>query len=164
MALKFLPGLASKLNVEEVGKEIFGKCGYKDGMRFFDMTKEEGQDPLQKLMMELEVKLKAAMVDKAQAQAVTESVKSLYSAMQTAQTAVMTQGGVTAVADAIAKSAGFVDKDAGTIYPPETGAVAQQPVPVEANTHPMYPANAEAGMTSGMQTQTSDDEGMGYGQ
>lgn len=177
VALKFLPELGNKLKIDEVGKEIFGKCGYKDGLRFFDMEKEDGPDPLQKMMAELELKLKAATVDKVQAEAVSKSIESLYSAMQTAQTAVMTQGGVTAVADAIAKSAGFVDKDAGPIYPVEGsgfGAGGSDPNGpngqnlVEQNSHPMYPANPQAGMAAGLHTQEdnlrSDDEGMGYGQ
>lgn len=164
-ALQFMPQLAAKLNPEEVGKEIFGKCGYKDGMRFFDLEKQDAVDPMQKMLQELEVKLKAATVDKVQAEAVSESIKSLFSAIQTAQTAVSVPG-VTVVADAIAKSAGFIDKDAAPIYP-VNGAMQPQEVPqIEQNSHPLYPANADRGMESGLHTQNDnlqgDDEGMGF--
>jgi hypothetical protein len=164
-ALKFIPSLAGKLNPEEVGKEIFGKCGYKDGMRFFDLEKQDAEDPMLKMMKELELKLKAATVDKVQAEAVAKSIESLFSAIQTAQTAVQVPG-VTVVADAIAKSAGFIDKDAAPIYPTTGGMVPQPVAQIEQNSHPLYPAHADRGMEAGLHTQNdnlqADDEGMGF--
>jgi len=87
-----------------------------------------------------------------QVEATNKRVEALYSAMNTAQVAVQTPG-VTPVADQIAKSAGFEDQDAGTIYPQE---VPGQAVPEEAmiptNTSPNFPGNPSRGLNAGIET------------
>lgn len=167
---EMLPGVADKLKHEEVIKELFGKLGYKDGMRFFDIGDDQQQDPrlqqameqIQQLQQALAMKnppeVVAAQVAKLESEtalndvrAMVQRVEALYASMNTAQTAVQVPG-VTPVADAIAKSAGFVDQDAAPIYPAN---VQQQQIPVEAqipqNTSPMFPANAGGGMMDGIE-------------
>jgi hypothetical protein len=170
------PQFMAKAKAEEIVGELFGKLGYKDGKRFFEMGDEEEQDPRLAEAMQMIEQLKAALaaknppelieaqVAKLQAEtalksveAVAKKIESLYSAMNTAQVAVQTPG-VTAVADSIAKSAGFVDEDSGTIYPQN---VLQQEIPASAeiprNTSPNFPANPQAGMMAGMESGLDTD-------
>jgi hypothetical protein len=151
---------------DEVVKELFGKLGYRDGARFFKPT--DGGDPqvqqlqqqIQQMQAALDAKnppeIVAATVAKLQAEATLKQVEAtakrveaLYSAMNTAQTAV-TVPGITPVADAIALSAGFEDQNAAPIYP----AVQPQAIPqtIPENTSPLYPANPERGMLTGMES------------
>lgn len=164
------PELMQRLKADEVIKELFGKLGYKDGKRFFEMG-DEDQDPRLTQAMQMIEQLKqqlaaktppevvAATVAKLQAEAALKEVEAtnkrveaLYSAMNTAQTAVQTPG-VTVVADQIARSAGFQDQDAGTIYPQN---VQQQQIPADmqipGNTSPNFPANPQAGMMDGFES------------
>jgi hypothetical protein len=87
-----------------------------------------------------------------QVQATAKRVEALFAAMNTAQTAVQVPG-VTPVADAIARSAGFEDQDAGEIYPE---GVTAQSVPdaaqIEANTSPNVPASPQRGALEGIET------------
>lgn len=152
----------------EVAKEIFGKCGYKDGARFL-MKRKEGEDPEKmKLVQQLEEMKKAleaknppevvaAQVDKLKSEtnlndvkAMLQRVEALFASMNTAQVAVQTPG-VAPVADAIALSAGFKDQDQAPIYP----ANVQQYIPASAqipqNTSPMFPGRADSGMMSGIE-------------
>ncbi len=158
-------------------KEVFGKSGYKDGSRFL-MPESEEEDPqvaqlkemIQQLQQRLALKedpaLTQAKVAKLQSEtelnetkkilqqveATNRRVEALYSAMSTAQTAVSVPG-VTPVADAIAKSAGFQDLDDGEIFPAdERGGVPVAPRPIPKNTDPRFPANPERGMMSGIET------------
>ena len=154
----------------EVAKEIFGKCGYKDGARFL-VKRNEQEDPektkLQQMITELQQalaakhppELLAAMVAEKnaatalkQVETVSKRVEALFSAMNTAQVAVQVPG-VTPVADAIAKSAGFEDMDQPPIYPAN---VSQQQIPEQAqipqNTSPMFPANPDVGMNRGIES------------
>jgi hypothetical protein len=156
----------------EIVKEVFGKSGYKDGSRFLaPEQEEEEEDPrllqamqvIEQLQQALAAKhppeVVAAQVEKLLAEAslkkveaTTKRVEALYSAMNTAQTAVTTPG-VTPVADAIAKSAGFEDQNAGTIYPPAGPAQAIAPASrIPANTSPLLPANPQRGMRSGLES------------
>ncbi|CAB4211925.1 hypothetical protein UFOVP1419_53 [uncultured Caudovirales phage] len=153
----------------EVAKEIFGKCGYKDGARFL-MKREQNEDPEKmKLLQQVEELQKALQAknppevvaaqvakltsekDLNDVRAMVQRVEALYASMNTAQTAVQVPG-VAPVADAIAKSAGFVDQDAGPIYP---AGVQQQQIPPDAqipqNTSPMFPANAASGAMDGIE-------------
>lgn len=147
--LELSPQLAGKINAEEVIKEILGNLGYRDGLRFFEMEDQaQTPDPMQQLQLAL---LKA-QVDKTTAESVLKNIEALYSAMNTGVQAVQVPG-VTPVADAIAKSAGFVDRDAPPIYPQQ---IPMQQVPASAvppqNTSPMFPPNPERGMMAGMES------------
>lgn len=151
---------------EEIVKEVFGKCGYKDGMRFFTLAKE-GENPKVTALMQqvtsLQEALKmknppevvAAQVDKLKSETALNEVKamltrieSLFSSMQTAQVAVTTPG-ATPVADAIAASAGFEDQNG----PPAVPVVPQQQLPqaIPQNTSPLFPAHADRGMMRGIE-------------
>lgn len=156
-----------RLKPDEVIKELFGKAGYKDGARFFDLE-EQKTDPLKELQIaNLKAKLeltraqtKKALEDADQSNAakVVKMVEALYSAMQTAQTAV-TVPGVTPVADAIVKSAGYVDQDAAPIYPMVPAVVPGVAPEVRENTSPMFPPEPIGpgeGMMHGVETQEND--------
>jgi len=174
-------------NAEEIVAELFGKLGYKDGKRFFKGLgkEEEPEDPRLQQAMQLIEELQQKLVAKhppevvaaqvaklnaeatqkqadttlKQVQTMVKRVEALFSAMNTAQVAVSTPG-VTPVADAIARSAGFDDQDGDTIYPEDVPA---QDIPSEAqipkNTSPNFPANPATGMMHGIesgQPQTMD--------
>lgn len=121
-----------------------------------DEAQKAQAQALQQQVQELELAAKTAQVAKDEADAalkrataVVKNVEALYSAMQTGQIAV-TVPGVTPVADGIAKSAGYEDKDAGTIYPQSAAQPMVAPMP--ENTNPLYPANPGVGMMEGIQT------------
>lgn len=171
---KIFPQKIAEANHEEIIKELFGKLGYKDGMRFWKKEDQQEDPRIAQLMQEIQQlkmalaqknppELVAAQVAKTNAEteriltekvlkeieAVNKRVEALFSSMQTAQTAV-TVPGVAPVADAIAKSAGFVDQDGDqTVYP----AVHAQQVPemIPENTSPLHPANAARGMMGGFE-------------
>lgn len=103
---------------------------------------------------EADAALKLANARLAEARAVGEGVKALFSAIQTAQAIVVTPQSAQ-LADQIARSAGFQDKDAAPIFP---GDVPALPPPVDVSapgdTTPLTPAapsspvvGASAGMT-----------------
>jgi hypothetical protein len=160
--------VAGKLKVDEVIKELYGKAGYKDGARFFDLSEKQADpmEALQAAVVQAKVELTQAQTKKtledaeqSKAAKVVKMVEALYSAMQTAQTAV-TVPGVAPTADAIAKSAGYVDQDRAPIYPDQQGVVEAAPVPeVRENTSPMFPPQPIGpgeGMMKGIETQDND--------
>jgi hypothetical protein len=162
---KFRPGLMERLKDEEVVKELFGKLGYRDGARFFDMKKEVGNGAeaeiqrltIDKLKAEIEQIRDTSAVKRVEA--VLKRVETLYSSMQTAQ--VSASATVLApAADAIARSAGFEDQDVPPIYPTIAGAAAAEPVPDgRDNTSPMFPPRpmeADQGMMTGIETPEAD--------
>lgn len=112
------------------------------------MQEQEGQvDP----RIEAEAALLAAQTRKADNEAVAKSIESQYSAIQTAQAIVVTPEAA-ALADALLRSGGFVDKDAAPIIPeapPGLEIPAQEGV-IPQNTHPLDPANPEQGITRGL--------------
>jgi hypothetical protein len=154
---------------QEIVKEIFGKCGYKDGARFLVQGDKQEDPRIQQMVQQIQ-QMKAALAAKnppevvaatvakleaetalKKVEAIEGRIQALFAAMNTAQTAV-TVPGVTPVADAIAKSAGFEDMDAAPIYPQD---VQQQVIPQEAmipqNTSPNFPAQADSGMMAGVE-------------
>jgi len=94
----------------------------------------------------------------AQANAISKNVEALFSAIRTGQI-VLTMPGVATVADGIAKSAGFVDKDEAPIYPegsPEAAAAAGAGAPggvtpPPISTNPLTPDNPDVGAESGIE-------------
>jgi hypothetical protein len=169
-ALELLgPEMKVRLKPEEVIKELFGKAGYKDGARFFDMS-EQQEDPmaqLERLVVEAKLELTKAQAEKAhedakqsQAAKVVKMVEALYSAMQAGQVAASAPGAVP-VADAIALSAGYQDQNAPPLIPEVIGAAAEpaQLPGVQENTSPMFPAvpaGPGEGMMRGIETQEND--------
>lgn len=112
------------------------------------LMQNEGQpDPV----AEAEAALKQAQARKANADAVTRLVEAQYSAIQTGQAIVFTPQAA-ALADALLRSAGYVDADAAPIVPeapPGLSAPVDDQIP--QNTHPLAPANPGVGMTRGLQ-------------
>lgn len=128
---------------------------------------QERMAQLQEELLQAKIDLTKAQIDKvdkdaslANANKVVKMVEALYSGMQTAQVAV-TVPGVAPVADAIVKSAGFIDQDQAPVYPV---AQRQEPIPPAAvpehqNTDPRFPANPDSpgvGMMHGIETQRND--------
>lgn len=156
----------------EIVKEVFGKSGYRDGSRFLAPQQEDGQeeDPrlvqaeqiIQQLQQAVAAKhhpeVVAAQVRKTLAEAklkevdaANKRVETLFGAMNTAQTAV-TVPGVTAVADSIARSAGFEDMDGGESIPQVSQQLLPQEAVIQQNTSPMLPANPQRGVLTGMES------------
>lgn len=118
------------LKVEEVIKELFGKLGYKDGKRFFDM---EDQDPqlkqmqatIEQLQQALDAKMDPKIIDATvrkidaeiasmavkdkvgNANAVKQGTEAQFSAMQTAEV-IAAVPAVAPIADELMKAAGYV--------------------------------------------------------
>lgn len=113
------------------------------------MQEQEGEtDP----RVEAEAALKVAQARLAETQAVAKSIEAQYSAIQTAQAIVVTPQAA-ALADALLRSGGFVDRDAAPIIP-EAPAGMEPTLPPEdaipTNTHPLTPGNPEVGLTRGL--------------
>lgn len=108
---------------------------------------QEKPDPL----LEAKVALTQAQTEKTKNEAVNKSVEALYSAMQSAGIAA-TMPQVTAIADAMLKSAGYVDHDAAPIVPPVQGQATATAADLPHNTHPLTPANPGVGLRAGLQT------------
>lgn len=105
----------------------------------------------------------------AQATAVSKNVEALFSAIRTGQI-LLTMPGTASLADEVAKSAGFVDKNPAPLFPspgapapgPASEAAAQatpgaaagvQPPP--NNTNPATPDNPQRGMDAGIENGTA---------
>jgi hypothetical protein len=175
------PQFMQQAKAEEIVKELFGKLGYKDGKRFFELgDDQEGPDPrlaqamqlIEQLQQQLAMKhppeVIAAQIAKLEAEtalkkvdAVSKRVEALFAAMNTAQTAV-TIPGVTAVADAIAKSAGFEDQDGATIYPSVNSQEIAEEAQIPQNTSPNFPANPARGMMDGIEAGPSPANDVQY--
>jgi hypothetical protein len=177
------------VNVQEVIKELFGKLGYKDGGRFFDM---ENQDPqlaqMQKTIEELQQalaakqdpQLVAAMIRKIDADIVSMGVKdkdtqaatqkkgveASFSAMQTAEVLAAVPE-VAPIADAIMQSAGGTDPNfmGGT----GVSALSIQPVTNKrtgigfmpgGDTSPQTPMTPGVGVQQGIHTMEADSVGV----
>lgn len=99
---------------------------------------------------EADIALKTAQANLAKANATAKSVEAQYSAIQTA-TAIVVTPAAAALADALLRSAGYVDQDASPIVP-EVPAGMEAPIDpgIPQNTHPLDPANPEVGMTTGL--------------
>ncbi len=107
------------------------------------------QDPT----LQAKAQLLMSQARKADADATARSMETLYSGVQTAQVIAQTPQ-TAALADGLAKSAGFIDRNAGPIYPE-----IDQPMPsvdMPENTNPMTPANPGVGMMAGIETQEAD--------
>lgn len=107
-------------------------------------------DPL----AEAEAALKLANARLADQRAVAEGVKAMFAAIQTAQAIVVTPQSA-ALADALARSAGFKDQDAAPIFPeaPQAALPAPQDISAPGDTTPLTPespANPVDGVNAGM--------------
>lgn len=98
------------------------------------------------------IALKTAQANLANSQAVTANIQAQYEAIQTATAIVVTPQSAS-LADALLKSGGFVDHDAGPIVPEEaagTPAALPPPGAIPHNTHPLDPPNAVDGAQRGL--------------
>lgn len=159
----FGPEVLKKIQLAEVTKELFGKLGYRDGARFFNFE-DQATDPIQKLTMDklqAEIDQIRAATHGKDVEAMLKRMETLYSAIQTAQTAA-TVPGVVPIADELAKSAGFVDQNIAPLIPePSAPAIAAgEELPGQPdNTSPMFPPRADGpgeGMMHGIETQRND--------
>ena len=114
--------------------------------------------------LEAKAKLLDAQARKADADTTARGVEAQYSAIQTAQV-IATNPATSGLADALLKSAGYKDQDAGPIVPE---APAGMPMPTDAgipaNTNPMTPANPGVGLMDGIETPAADGTEPGIGQ
>ena len=110
-------------------------------------------DPL----MEAKVELTQAQAKKANSESVTRAVESLYSAMQAANV-IATTPQTAPLADAMLKSAGFVDQDQAPIVPQYEGAGPVAEVAPEAPTNydPRTPPSPTQGVRAGIRTPEND--------
>jgi hypothetical protein len=108
---------------------------------------QERTDPL----TEAEVALKLAQAEKVQTEKVAKAVEAQFSAIQTAQTIAMTPA-TAPLADALLKSAGYIDQDAPPIVPNAPAGLDALQMPT--NTNPLTPLNPEnpaVGMNQGIE-------------
>jgi len=99
--------------------------------------------------IEAKVALINAQTEKTKAETVNKSVEGMYSATQAAQQLVMVPS-IAPTADAMLKSAGFVDQDQGSIIPQDVQP-QEVPAPMQENTNPMTPLNPAVGMEQGIE-------------
>lgn len=88
---------------------------------------------------EAKAALLAAQTRKTDAQAVQDAVTGMFSATQAANQ-IAAVPAVAPLADALLKSAGFVDRDESPIVPSAPDGIAAMPMDVQANTSPSFPA------------------------
>ena len=117
-------------------------------------------------LIETKVLLAQAQAEKQKASAIVDNIEALYAAIQAAQVAASVPG-IVPIADGMAKSGGFIDKNAAPIFPnpqpPAAAAMAQPQQPVlpeqQRNTSPMFPAQMQGpgeGLMHGIETQRAD--------
>lgn len=114
------------------------------------MMAERGQpvDPT----LAAKAKLLEAQAEKTQAEQVNKAVEAQYSAIQTAQTIAAIPQTAT-LADALLKSAGYVDRDAPPIVPQLPGQLPGV-APPPLNTNPITPRNPAVGIDAGLESPT----------
>jgi len=167
-----MSGIGNRVNIEEITKEIFGKLGYKDGARFFNMADgdprvAELEQKLQELQAALDAKLDPAVrdatvakllaeADYIKSQKVSKNVETQYSAMQTGQIVAATPA-VAPVADEVLKGAGWKPLAGDGVQATDVPANATgTPMPnINQNTSPLQPAVPASPMT-GIETPAAD--------
>lgn len=165
MAFELLVESSSLRNKKKLMEKLKGG-GEADPAAQQAAAMQQQIDAMNAELIKAKVDLVKAQADKARSSANVDNVETLYSAMQTAQVAA-TVPGVVPIADGIAKSAGFEDKNPPPLYPQPippaqaaTGVastVAPEGMPV--NTSPMFPAKPVGtgmGMMRGIETVEND--------
>lgn len=95
-------------------------------------------------------KLLEAQAEKTQAEQVNKAVEAQYSAIQTAQTIAAIPQTAT-LADALLRSAGYVDRDAPPIVPQLPGRIPGV-APPPLNTDPLTPRHPDVGINAGIES------------
>jgi hypothetical protein len=173
------PQAFTRLKVDEIIKEVFGKIGYKDGGRFY---MSEGENPeIDSLLQQIEEltaalnaknppEVIAAQVEELRARAenlraktVKEGVTAIYSAMQTGATIAQAPA-IAPVGDKVMEAAGYqypnpagVDPNIPAPTTLDAGGINASMPPVRLNTSPTQPPVAPSPM-KGIETQ---EMGMG---
>ena len=99
--------------------------------------------------VEAEATLKKSNARLAEARAVGENLKALYSSIQTAQAIVFTPESA-AIADALARSAGFVDQDSAPIVPEAPPGLEPVDISAPGDTSPLTPESPAVGFERGL--------------
>lgn len=177
------------LNVQEVIKELFGKLGYKDGGRFFDMDQQDPQmvqlqNTVQELQKALEAKMPPELLEATirkidaeiasmgirdtdtMAAAVKKGVEAEFSAMQAAEViAAVPQ--VAPIADALMQAAGYQTPNPIGMDPnfpqPAMPSVAPMTPTAPGDTSPLTPdapATPGVGAQQGIETKRADSAGV----
>lgn len=120
-----------------------------DKQEIIEAMEQQGQPPADPLN-EARAELAKAQAIRATQEAINRAVEAQYSAIQTAGTIVASPA-TAPLADALLRSAGYVDKDAGPIVP--QASVIDQGLDLPANTNPLTPANPAVGLSAGIETQ-----------
>lgn len=117
-----------------------------------DALEQQGQPQIDPVT-EAKVALTQAQTQKTLAESVNKAVESQYSAMQAAGVIAATPA-TSPLADALLKSAGYIDRDAAPIVPEYQASVPAAPMAPSAptNTNPLTPANPAVGMGQGIET------------
>ena len=119
-----------------------------DKTEILEAMEQQGQPPVDPLT-EAKVKLTEAQTQKTVNEAVNKSVESQFSAIQTAGT-ISVNPATSALADALLRSAGYVDQDMAPIVPSYNGPGIDGGLPT--NTNPLTPANPGVGLKAGIET------------
>jgi hypothetical protein len=122
-----------------------------------ESSTENPEAAQQRKLMDLQIKELEARIDKLNSEATVKNIEGLYSSMQAAGVAA-TDPRIIPIADSIAKSSGFVDKNGSPIAEAHD-VIRPGPVPVSNNTDPRFPANPDSpltGVRQGIETQRID--------
>lgn len=124
-----------------------------DKHEILDALPPEEADPT----LEAKAELLRAQAKKTDAETTAKNVETQYSAVQSAQVlATVPQAAPTA--DALLRSAGYVDHDAPPIVPTPAGPAAAPELEPPANTNPLTPANPAVGLKAGIETPAADGQ------
>jgi hypothetical protein len=158
------------LDIEEIANEVFGKLGYKSAERFFRWDDQDPnvialQNQIQQLTQELsnkkdppeivqqKVELLKAQVKKTLNDAFNVNVEGLFASMQAAEV-VAAVPAVAAVADTLAKAAGYEVPTPAGVDPGISEGAPQSPADVAATSgSPVQGASAVGGPAAGLQIQ-----------
>lgn len=110
-----------------------------------EIIKLQQEKPQADPAVEAKARLDNARAKEAEARAISTGVESMYSAT-TAANLIAGNPSIAPMADAMLKSAGYVDQDAGPIVPEPASPMPQ--IPMDENTHPLLPPNPDVGMTA----------------
>lgn len=122
-----------------------------DKQEIMESMKPTPTDPT----LDAKARLIEAQARKTDAETTSKAVETQYSAIQTAQVIAQTPA-TSGLADALLRSAGYVDKDMAPIVPQLPGGMPMDAAPVPENTNPLTPANPGVGLNAGIETPAAD--------
>lgn len=122
-----------------------------DKQEIMESMKPAPTDPT----LDAKARLIEAQARKTDAETTSKAVETQYSAIQTAQVIAQTPA-TSGLADALLRSAGYVDKDMAPIVPQLPGGVPMDAAAIPDNTNPLTPANPGVGLNAGIETPAAD--------